>query len=188
LMGVAVLIRQVAITRKSSEQQLRAYVVMMDGTIRNVANPKQAFRGEVIKPTGAEITNTAVGPLVRATIKNTGQTPAFKVRHWAEICFRERPLTSELPPLEIADSAPFSVLGPGVISTKTRYLNKPLTEIQIAALRDGTAAIYFYGEIQYVDAFKVKRSTKYRLFHNISTGSIGVTTDISFADQGNEAT
>jgi hypothetical protein len=171
----------------SSERQLRAYVVMEGGNIYNVANPIPAFEGEVIKPTGAEISNPAIGPIARLTIKNTGQTPAYRVRHWGEICLKENPLATELPPIEITDSMPYSILGPGIISTKTRYLSKTLTETEIMGLRQGTSAIYIYGEIQYVDAFKVRRTTKYRFIHNVKTGAVGVTIEITFAEQGNEA-
>jgi len=83
--------------------------------------------------------------------------------------------------------APSVVLGPDIISTKIRYLDNPLTAGQIADLRASTGAIYVYGEIQYTDAFKVKRVTKYRMIHNRNTGPIGVTTDLTFADRGNEA-
>jgi len=187
LVGVGALIYQTKVTRESSQRQLRAYVVQERGSIVNVANPIPAFRGEVIIPTGAEITNHAVGPVASIQIKNTGQTPAFGVKHWAEICFRECPLKSELPvPVEI-EPIPTSILGPGIISTKKRYLNNPLSATEIAELRAGKSAIYLYGEIRYVDAFKVKRVTKYRFMHNSFTGPIGVTTDLTFAEEGNEA-
>jgi hypothetical protein len=188
LVGVGALIYQTQVTRESSQQQLRAYVVQELGSIVNVANPIPAFRGEVISPTGAEITNYAVGPVVSIQIKNTGQTPAFDVKHWADICFREYPLKSELPaPPSEMKSIPSSILGPGIISTKKRYLSDPLSATQIAELRAGKSAVYLYGGIRYRDAFKVKRFTKYRFMHSSFTGPIGVTTDLTFAEEGNEA-
>ena len=188
LSGVAALIAQTIITRRSSQQELRAYVVQELGNISNVANPIQAFRGEAITPTGAEISNPAVGPVAYIQIKNTGQTPAFEVRHWGDICFREHPLLSELPlpaPAEI-ESIPSFVLDPGIISTKRRYIGQPLSPTQIADLRVAKAAVYVYGVIHYTDAFKVKRITKYRFKHNILTGPLGVTTDLTFCENGNE--
>jgi hypothetical protein len=55
-------------------------------------------------------------------------------------------------------------------------------------LRACTKAIYVYGEIEYIDAFRRKRTTNYRLFHNNQTGNVGVSTDISWAEGGNSAT
>jgi hypothetical protein len=63
-----------------------------------------------------------------------------------------------------------------------------LTPQQIADLRAGTGAVYVYGEITYVDAFGQKWLTKYRLMHHRDGGAIGVSTDLSFCEEGNEAT
>jgi hypothetical protein len=48
-------------------------------------------------------------------------------------------------------------------------------------------AIWVYGEIIYWDAFKRKRTTYYRLFHNSTTGAIGISTDLTWAEDGNDA-
>ena len=82
---LSVLIMQTIISRNSSQRQLRAYVLGESGTIVNIANPIQAFPGQIIRPTGAEITNLACGPVARIQIKNTGQTPAFRVEHWGDM-------------------------------------------------------------------------------------------------------
>jgi hypothetical protein len=44
-----------------------------------------------------------------------------------------------------------------------------------------------YGEIIYEDAFKKPHYTKYRLIHNQNSGPIGISTDLTFAAEGNEA-
>lgn len=67
-------------------------------------------------------------------------------------------------------------------------LNPSLTAQQTAGLRAGTAAIYVYGEISYRDAFGKERLTKYRLMHHMTGGAIGVSTNLSFTHEGNEAT
>lgn len=173
--------------RDSSERQLRAYVVGESGYIVNVANPVPIFEGQVFQPSGAEITNTACGPIAYQQIKNTGQTPAFQVTNWGNICIREHPLTSPLPSRPAGAEPVATVVGPGIINTKRFFLNPPLTPEQIANLRAGTAAIYVYGEISYVDAFRKRRFTRYRLMHHIAAGAIGVSTDLSYAEEGNEA-
>jgi hypothetical protein len=79
-------------------------------------------------------------------------------------------------------------LPPGGINTKSVKITAPLTAEQIAGLREGTLAIWIYGEILYRDAFRRKRTTKYRLFHNNSSGAVGVSTDLTWAEGGNDAT
>jgi hypothetical protein len=79
------------------------------------------------------------------------------------------------------------ILGPGIAIKKRLEFGPSLTEEQIAGLRNGKLAIYVHGEILYVDAFKQKRCTRYRLMHHITGGVIGVSTDLTFAEGGNEA-
>ena len=50
-----------------------------------------------------------------------------------------------------------------------------------------TAALYVYGEILYEDAFKREHFTRYRFTHNENSGVVGVSTELTFADKGNEA-
>lgn len=169
----------------SSRRQLRAYVGGDVGSIGNVANPIPVA-GQDIKPTGAEITNPTCGPVAYVQIKNAGQTPAYEVLHWGNMCTREHPLTSALPPSQFTLRFA-SVLGPGIIATKYLFLATPLTAQEISDLRAGKAAIYVYGEIRYKDAFGKERFTKYRLMHHVGQGAIGVSTGLTFADEGNEA-
>ncbi len=186
--GLAVLIYQTIITRRTSQRQLRAYVLSDSGTIANVANPVPLFPGQNLPQTEARITNTAAGPGAWIQIKNTGQTPAFKVMHWGYICFRECPLTAALPArLPTVGNFPTSILGPGMIATKLLELNPPLTPAQITDLRNGTGAVYVYGEITYVDAFGENRLTKYRVMYHRVGGAIGVSTNLTFCDEGNDA-
>ena len=59
--------------------------------------------------------------------KNAGQTPAFQVRHWGNICFREFPLAAPLPAPLPGTEPVASVLGPGITSTKLIWIPQPLT-------------------------------------------------------------
>jgi hypothetical protein len=173
--------------RNTGERQLRAYVVTELGTIGNIANPVPLYPGQVIIPTGAEITNQGCGPVARIQIKNTGQTPAYQVVHWGNICISAHPLVGALPG-PLPGYRPTAVLGPGIISTKMFFLNPALTAQQIADLRAGLVAIYVYGEIAYVDAFAQPQTTRYRFIYHPMGGAIGVSTDLSFCEEGNEAT
>jgi hypothetical protein len=169
--------------RNSSERQLRAYVVAELGSIVNIADPI---------PTPGLIPTEARrvfpwGPIARIHIKNTGQTPAFKVEHWGNICFKEFPLTSELPPRIDTGVRSLSIVGPGIINTKNFFFGPILTDEQVAQLRNSTGALYVYGEVRYEDAFKRQHRTRYRLFHNQAGGAVGVSTDLTFTAEGNEA-
>jgi hypothetical protein len=189
ILTILAIMRQTGTLKDSAQRQLRAYVMGESGTIVNIANPIPAFLGQVFSDTGAAITNLACGPIAYVQIKNTGQTPAFEVEHWGNICVREFPLTATLPS-EINGTRTNlirSVLGAGIPSTKTLFHGPLLTEQQIANLRAGTAAIYVYGEIRYTDIYKKTHFTKYRLMHHVLGGAIGVSTDLSFTEGGNEA-
>ena len=186
--GILVAIGTLNHMRESSERQLRAYVLVDNCSVFNVAKPVQVFRGQVFQHSEAEITNLACGPGVRVFIKNTGQTPAYEVCHVGHIAFREHPLKAPLPALQQSTAPPASVLGPGVLSSKLLFIPNPLAPQETAQLRDGTGAIYVYGRISYRDAFKREQWTEYRLFHNMFSGAVGVSTDLTFAEGGNDAT
>jgi hypothetical protein len=64
----------------------------------------------------------------------------------------------------------------------------PLTADQVADLKRGTAAIYIDGYISYRDAFRKKRRTNFRFLYGTFTGGIGITTDVTIAEEGNDAT
>jgi hypothetical protein len=188
--GLVVLICQTVITRRTSQRQLRAYVLGDSSIIFNVADPVPLYAEQNLPQTEARITNTAAGPGVLMQIKNTGQTPAFKVMHWGYMCFREHPLTAALPArIPIAFNAPTTILGPGQSNTKKLELipSFPLTAAQIHDLRNGAGAVYVYGEITYVDAFGENHFTHYRTMYHVIGGAIGVSTFLSFCEEGNGA-
>ncbi len=77
-------------------------------------------------------------------------------------------------------TAPKSSIPPGGVTTKNVNWAAPLTADEIVGLRGGTLAIYVFGEIRYRDAFRRNRITKYRQFHNSQSGTVGVTTELSW--------
>jgi hypothetical protein len=171
---------------KTTRRQMRAFVYVNDVTIFNVAHPLAPLPG--YRPTGAEIISPTEGPLVRFAIKNTGSTPAYRVVHWAAIHIADFPLTVRLPAVVKAGRPTWSVLPPDGITTKMIKIPTSLTPEQIAGLRSGNLAVWIYGEISYTDAFRRKRTSTYRLFHNSYSGTIGITTELTWADTGNDAT
>jgi hypothetical protein len=185
VVGICVAIWTLNHMRESSERQLRAYVVAEVGSIVNIANPVEV-PGVTLTPTEARAA-FPWGPIAKIAIKNAGQTPAYHVGHWGSICFREYPLASPLPSNPHTARPMPSIMGPGTIATKLFLFGPSLTPQQISDLRAGSGAVYVYGEVTYRDAFGNERFTNYRLMYHIIGGAIGVSTDLSFTEDGNEA-
>ncbi len=153
--------RQVSIAKDSEVRQLRAYVLVNESAIR---------------------VDDSNNVHVRIQFKNSGMTPAFNLIGWGcSIVGRFAYSASgfgveaELPnggrDLKFA---PASVIGPGDIKVKGSFpfcdsmppLNRPLSGEERDRLRNGTAAIYVYGEETYTDAFGNPRFVHYRFFTN----------------------
>jgi hypothetical protein len=178
---------QAWLMRDTARRQLRAYVVVERGIVANVADPP-AMPGEKIE-TVARIMNPRAGPHAQITIKNTGQTPAYNLVHWAGIGLFEWPLKTILPStMPKPDSNYWNVLGPDVPEVKTLRMPQRLSSDQIQGLNNGKMAIYCYGEIRYKDAFKKTRFTRYRcMYATPHCGIIGIGTDLVYCEEGNEA-
>jgi hypothetical protein len=110
---------------------------------------------------------------VHVVIKNSGQTPAYKLSDWMAIKLTKfpptEPLTLLLPPADESVVKSESDFGPGDAFNKVQEIR--LSDETKAALRAGTMAIYVYGEIRYRDAFKRRRYTKYRLMYGGDAGA-----------------
>lgn len=175
--------RTLTVMRRSSERQLRAYLLPENATISNVADPELAIGPP--RETAAKIHYPEWGAVVMVHIKNMGQTPAHDVLHYADLVFREFPLESPLPKIPDSGGLIGAPLGPGVFTSKKKDY-APLTPDQLASLRDGKSAFYLYGEVRYSDVFKKRHFTRYRFLHNSGAGPIGVSTFFTFATDGNE--
>ncbi len=147
----------------NGRQQLRAYVF-----------PDQAnlvWEGTA-KPTMAEI-----------VIKNSGQTPAYKVSTAMTIGIREYPLREELS-VPSMPSKP-TVMPPAGSATLSAGMAQPLTADQLKAVQKGTQAIYVFGDIAYTDAFGECRMTQYRLYYTGAGTDIGSRVGLTYLDEGN---
>jgi hypothetical protein len=147
------------IMKDTAERQLRAYVGLKGVvTIANVAQGQK--------------------PIVTAPVGNFGQTPAYKVKLLPKTETIEFPNPVKVPGLR--------VVNPGNDGFEIRASMKTvLTEMDMAALTNKQAAIYFFGEIIYYDMFcHHNRTTKFRLLHEgelLGSGRMGI------CDEGNEA-
>ncbi len=143
------------------------------------------YQSQVIP--GPWIFDEKMGPFSSITIKNSGQTPALDVIHWANICIREYPLTSDLPPKtpnlpEIKNSIPTN----GIMTPIIIKMEVPLTEEEKKLLNSGNTAIYVYGEVTYRDAFRKKHSTKFRRIFIPKFAMMNEPTEMIRCDEGNE--
>jgi hypothetical protein len=154
----------VAGTADFSKMQLRAYL-----------GPSEAF-----------ITGVVAGerPVVECTIRNFGQTPAHRVSYWADTKVLDSMSDSFEPtPAEGGERT----VNPGRdgFTIKSRLV-EPLTEEEMSKIKLGTSAIYFYGAINYRDAYGRSRKTQFRYQHG--GARVFGTEDLALSAKGNRAT
>jgi len=150
---------------RTTQRQLRAYVF----------------------PLGAELQKLNAGdvPEYRVVIQNAGQTPAYSLRHIDRFALVEFPLKEPLPEAVASKNFTRTHLGPGREARKIGIAPAPLTANAIDRLKQGTAAIYAYGIIDFVDGFKKPRWVKYRY---MTGGNVGFQSDgkLVICEDGNE--
>jgi len=130
------------LVRKTSEtarQQLRAYISITKAYAVWPAEEKGLSRPVTIA----------------VRFKNSGQTPAHKVTSWMGVDSTTEKF--EFPARDASGSV--AVQGPGQTSEMSR--ERDIVD-QIERWKSGEESLYVWGEIEYVDAFKEKRLTKFR--------------------------
>ena len=137
----------------NGRRQLRAYVFpndagLWDGSMLDQPMPEHANEPGII-----------------LNFRNSGQTPAYKVVSWANMEVILRSEEDSLVAPERLEAFFSSNIGPGGIMPKSRWFGRPLSADEITAIETGTKAIYYYGRIEYVDAFRRKRFSNFRLFY-----------------------
>jgi hypothetical protein len=150
-------------TTDNGRRQLRAYVF-----------PDQAnlvWQGTT-KPTVAEI-----------VIKNSGQTPAYRLSTTTSISVDNNPLQTDLRVPSMPDN--HTVIPPSGSYALSVGMDKPLTADQLKTIQKGTQAIYVIGEIAYDDAFGECRVTRYRFFYTGAGADIGSKVGLAYLDEGN---
>jgi hypothetical protein len=144
--------------------ELRAYVLVSGARVDNVIDPSMRE--------------------VRLTVRNFGKTPAKDVVVWMGTSIREFPLrgTFGRPPDTLRMGR--DIIGPSRFTTSVVSVagSTPQTEI---ALHSGTAAIFAFGEISYVDAFGIPRRTEFRhMCHGVGLA----TGNMAACESGNQYT
>lgn len=138
----------------TGRRQLRAYV-MPDNIV--ILHPTFDPSYAKLKPRPADHPGVLIG------LKNSGPTPATKVLHWAQCEVHPIQYEGTLKTPATLDRISESAIAPGGIITKTLFLNAPLSPAQAQDIRDHKAAIYVHGVVTYLDAFRQKRTTHFRL-------------------------
>jgi hypothetical protein len=134
-------------TRRTSRAELRAYL-FPDG-VALVVVTEGPNKGKVV---------------ASLRIKNSGQTPAFNVVHWADVLLSDFQDQSNLIPPPLA--GPSNPIPPGGDLHKHVLLQTKPTRADLAAVKAGKKAAFVYGRIEYLDAFGATRHTNYRLHYS----------------------
>jgi hypothetical protein len=133
----------------------------------------------------AHIEGVAIGQTPRAnvTIKNFGQTPAFRLRQWARMGFQSFPLVGPIPKTAEDTITAERPLAPGGVF-HVRLGRREIDSETITALQNGTHAIFIAGEIFYRDIFNRRHQTNYCLF---AGGPIGISGEVADYELYNDA-
>ncbi len=128
---------------KTAERQLRAYVSGDGGSFQLIETDKgrRFIQGHY-------------------TLKNFGQTPAYRVRLWVRLDI----LPADTLEFQQSVSLSESILGPGA-TAENSPVRGPITDADLAAIRSGDKRIFIWGEALYVDAFG---NDRYLRFYDIN--------------------
>lgn len=128
----------VVLSGKAAERQLRAYLSINPDTIPKLDSDD---------------------PTVEIIIKNTGETPAYKIGSWVSIEIAPYPPTA----LAVRDGQKRSTLPKSNHHRMFTNLERPLTDAEKVAILDGShVRLYVWGAVNYTDAFDVPRFNHFR--------------------------
>lgn len=169
VIATALLLWTLVETRETSRRELRAYLFV---------DASAVFLG--IKPFN-------LGKVISvAAVKNSGSTPAHRVRHWSAVAVA--PFTDEhlLSAPRSIDDLSATTLPPSGIITSDRLTDKKPTARQIAGIRSGKHAVFIYGAITYLDVFDRPHRTNYRV-HFSGMWPPPEDVRMRFCNEGNDA-
>lgn len=126
--------------KRSSEQQLRAYIHLQKVEFKNV--------------------KFAEFPECLIRIQNFGQTPAYKVIWKSAIRYGKETPDFSMTEFDAVEWGEL-VIGPGGGFRKIRICDDSLGGDEIRAIEKGEACIWAWGRIDYIDAFDQPRYTTY---------------------------
>jgi hypothetical protein len=105
-------------------------------------------------------------PEAMILVKNSGQTPAYKLHQWIAISPGSYPLSEKLTePWNFNEPSSEAIIGPGDTQTSTAHFKKPLSKDILPKLGTREWTAYIYGLITYEDIFGKKHKTIYRYIY-----------------------
>jgi hypothetical protein len=160
------LVITVFVLMSTAKRQLRAYVFVYSAEISNIMSDQ----------------NVAV----TLVVKNFGQTPAYKLSAWLGVDILPFPLKTPLSSAADIQQIANTNIGPGGEQAMKFSSDRPIpVELRDEFEPQKISAVYVHGTIKYVDAFKIRRFTNFRLYKG---GNFGVTgPGLSFSTEDNEA-
>lgn len=147
------LIATISVMVRTSRRQLRAYILPTEGYIGE---------GATMSPPIPSRINDVWGNI---HFKNSGQTPGYDVVAWAQISVLEPVNEDRLVVPPITQRYPSS-LGADAVMPKGFWFGRALTPTEIADVNNQVKAIYYFGRVEYRDAFKIFRYTNFRFRYN----------------------
>jgi len=157
---------------------------LVSGADKNAAKQLRPY----VFLSAAEIRDPLGTPRIKIKIKNFGQTPAYGIVFWNTGILREYPLTSPLIRTNGGSFVPKMDLGPtGMIETEVPW-NGAISQENRQALVDGRIALYFFGQIDYNDAFGKSWYTKFRFVNGGEFTALTADGSLGHSIEGNEAT
>lgn len=153
---------------RHAERELRAYVFVTECNIKNVG--------------------IGLVPDAGITVKNTGQTPAYRTRAISNIVYSDYPLggDADIPELQFTAVAAQITLGPGMMLFPQHGPGRALTEDEFTAIISGAGALFIIGRIHYIDAFGRPRNSHFRMEFGKENMERG-TGDVSGCPEGNDS-
>jgi hypothetical protein len=128
--------------KRQSERELRAYVF--------------------ITSLGSEEFRPLTRPMIEAVIKNSGKTPAFDFKVVSVFELHKIPRDEFYQPSSEQMEQARGTIGPGIEIRVGGTSPKALTQETYEAVIRGEGAAFFFGRVEYTDAFKKKRVTNFR--------------------------
>jgi S1-C subfamily serine protease len=164
---------------RTNKRQNRAFLAVEGASVTD--------EGVTWGPNGAVINDNSFRNIsAPIKVKNSGNTPAYKVRHVASVEIKK--MTDEhgiKAPTSLGKKF-MTTIPPGGIITKVAKATARMTTDELEALRAGTSGIFLCGTIHYEDAFRKPHFTNYKMvwganypFHPDSGGI--------FCEDGNDA-
>lgn len=164
------LIGTIFVLKNTAQRQLRAYVCMTAGMLK--------FRHANMFD-------------IHIQIKNSGQTPAYKVKQWMRVEIGEYPRKTPIPDPPKNFQMSTGVVAPNEIHDMVRESYRiPAPDEDLGSLQK---TVFVSGRVLYVDAFGKNRQTDYRLIYGGPEGGKKQIIDnvwtgfLSSDTEGNEA-